>query len=187
MLLFTFRGNKEKTTKCILQPFFPFWCFVVYLRSKHPSCLSRRLSFILPGTLIFICEYGSSDGLSNLSWINHPFVGKGMYVNGRLPGEGNIPPIKKKNKFWEELITYFPWYDTGHIENEASNNSSVVASVFVTAVTFLPLPSNNRGIFTEPLPSNDREIFTEPLPSNDGIFTESLPSNDWGDLYRAVA
>jgi hypothetical protein len=24
MLLFTFRGNKEKTTKCILQPFFPF-------------------------------------------------------------------------------------------------------------------------------------------------------------------
>jgi hypothetical protein len=25
-------------------------------------------------------------------------------------------------KFWEELIAYFPWYDTGHIENDASNN-----------------------------------------------------------------
>jgi hypothetical protein len=40
-------------------------------------------------------------------------------------------------KFWEELIAYFPWYDTGHIENDASNNSSVVACVFVTGVMFL--------------------------------------------------
>jgi hypothetical protein len=41
-------------------------------------------------------------------------------------------------KFWEELIAYFPWYDTGHIENDASNDSSVVACAFVTAVRFLP-------------------------------------------------
>jgi hypothetical protein len=41
-------------------------------------------------------------------------------------------------KFWEKRIAYFPWYDTGHIENDASNNSSIVACVFVTAVTFLP-------------------------------------------------
>jgi hypothetical protein len=41
-------------------------------------------------------------------------------------------------KFWEELMAYFPFYDTGHIENDASNNSSIVACVFVTAVTFLP-------------------------------------------------
>jgi hypothetical protein len=41
-------------------------------------------------------------------------------------------------KFWEELIAYFPWYDTGHIENDASNNSSIVGCAFVTAVTFLP-------------------------------------------------
>jgi hypothetical protein len=41
-------------------------------------------------------------------------------------------------KFWELLIVYFPWYDTGHIENDESNNSSIVACVFVTAVTFLP-------------------------------------------------
>jgi hypothetical protein len=49
-----------------------------------------------------------------------------MYVNG------------KNKKFWEELMAYFPWYDTGHIENDASNNSSIIARVFVTAVTFLP-------------------------------------------------
>jgi hypothetical protein len=42
---------------------------------------------------------------------------------------------KKNKKFWEELIAYFPWYDTGHIENDASNNSSLLACVFVTAVT----------------------------------------------------
>jgi hypothetical protein len=43
----------------------------------------------------------------------------------------------KYKKFWEELITYFPWYDTGHIENDTSNNSSIVACVFVTTVMFL--------------------------------------------------
>jgi hypothetical protein len=45
---------------------------------------------------------------------------------------------KVNKKLWEELITYFPWYDTGQIENDASNNSSIVACVFVTAVIFLP-------------------------------------------------
>jgi hypothetical protein len=34
-------------------------------------------------------------------------------------------------------IACFPWYDKGHIEN-ATNNSSIVACVFVTVVTFLP-------------------------------------------------
>jgi hypothetical protein len=34
-------------------------------------------------------------------------------------------------------MAYFPRYDTGHIENDASKNSSIVACVFVTAVTFL--------------------------------------------------
>jgi hypothetical protein len=42
-----------------------------------------------------------------------------------------------KKKFWEEVIAYFPSYDAGHIENDASNNSSIVACVFVTAVRCL--------------------------------------------------
>jgi hypothetical protein len=42
-------------------------------------------------------------------------------------------------KFWEDLNAYFPGYDRGHIENDASNNSSTVPCVFVTAVTFLPI------------------------------------------------
>jgi hypothetical protein len=53
------------------------------------------------------------------------------FQTGYLKGTTN-------KKFWEELIAYFPWCDTGHIENDASNNSSIVACVFVTAVTFLP-------------------------------------------------
>jgi hypothetical protein len=50
------------------------------------------------------------------------------------------PPDKLNinQKFWEELIAYFPWYDMDCIENDVSNNSSIVACVFVTAVTFLP-------------------------------------------------
>jgi hypothetical protein len=62
-------------------------------------------------------------------------------------------------KFWEEIIAYFPSYDTDRIENDASNNFSIVACVrwrsnFLTE----PLPSNDRGILTEPLPSNDKGI-----------------------------
>jgi hypothetical protein len=48
-------------------------------------------------------------------------------------------------------------------------------------VSIEPLPSNDRGIFTDPLPTNDRGTFTEPLRGNDtGIPTEPLPSNDRG-------
>jgi hypothetical protein len=50
----------------------------------------------------------------------------------------SAPDFNLNKKFWEELIAYFPSYDTGHIENNASNNSSSVACLFVTAVTFLP-------------------------------------------------
>jgi hypothetical protein len=71
-------------------------------------------------------------------------------------GEGR--DVLYNKTFSEELIAYFPWYDTGHIENDATNNSSIVACAFITAVTFLPsrCSSNDKGIFTEPLPSNDR-------------------------------
>jgi hypothetical protein len=41
-------------------------------------------------------------------------------------------------KFWEDLIAYFPRYDTDHIDNDASKSSSTVACVFVAAVKFLP-------------------------------------------------
>jgi hypothetical protein len=70
------------------------------------------------------CIRGSFDALNDvvIPALNYPCV----------------PEVTINKKFWEELIAYFPWYDTGHIENDASNNSSVVACVLVTAVTFLP-------------------------------------------------
>jgi hypothetical protein len=42
------------------------------------------------------------------------------------------------NKMQVDRVAYLPWYDTGHIKNDTSNNSSIVACVFITAVTFLP-------------------------------------------------
>jgi hypothetical protein len=39
-------------------------------------------------------------------------------------------------KFWEELIAYFLWYDTGHIENDTSNNYSIGACLFVPRYRF---------------------------------------------------
>jgi hypothetical protein len=72
--------------------------------------------------------------------------------------------------FWEELIAYFPYYDTGHIENEESKIFSILACVIVNAVTFLTtrylatagafLPSRcqatMKGIFIEQWLSNDK-------------------------------
>jgi hypothetical protein len=43
-----------------------------------------------------------------------------------IPG---VVKITFNKKFWEELIAYFSWYDTGHIENDASKNSSIFACV----------------------------------------------------------
>jgi hypothetical protein len=46
--------------------------------------------------------------------------------------------IIKYKTFWEELIAYVPRYDTDRVENDVCNNDSIVACVFVTAVTFPP-------------------------------------------------
>jgi hypothetical protein len=46
--------------------------------------------------------------------------------------------IKLNKKLWGEIIAYLPWYDMDRIENEASNNHSIVACAFVAAVTTLP-------------------------------------------------
>jgi hypothetical protein len=115
-----------------------------------------------------------------------------------MPATENVVKYLKRNKkFRQELIDYFPWYDTGHIENDASNNSIVVC-VFVTALTFLPnsclativrflpsrclttisryLPSRclaTIGGLTEPLLTNDKAISTGPLPSNDRRYTQT--------------
>jgi hypothetical protein len=45
---------------------------------------------------------------------------------------------KINEKFWEELMAYSPWYDMDRIENDVSNNTFIVARVFVTAAKFLP-------------------------------------------------
>jgi hypothetical protein len=41
-------------------------------------------------------------------------------------------------KFWEELIAYFPLIRHGQHKIDVSNNSVIVASVFISAVKLLP-------------------------------------------------
>jgi hypothetical protein len=69
-------------------------------------------------------------------FLPNPFQCIYIHLCSRLTDTNLKDHINKK--FLEERIDYFPRYDTGHIENDALNNSSVVACVFVTAVTFLP-------------------------------------------------
>jgi hypothetical protein len=66
-----------------------------------------------------------------------PFVSSRMWFSSVVDSVVGKLYLSVNKKFWEELIAYFPWYDTSHIENFASN-SSIVAFVFVTSVTFLP-------------------------------------------------
>jgi hypothetical protein len=80
--------------------------------------------------VIIFYKFGSSNCLNQ--WFSN---GAPQEVARCAP---NIIKEYFNKKFWEELMAYFPWHDTGHIENDASNNSSTVAWVFVTAVTFLP-------------------------------------------------
>jgi hypothetical protein len=87
---------------------------------------TKRLPFLLQPTLLNIFEYASlSDGEADFKFIIR-----------MLPD--SIFNIRLNKKFWEELIAYFPRYDTGHIGKDASNNSSTVACAFVTTRTFLP-------------------------------------------------
>jgi hypothetical protein len=95
------------------------------------------------------------------------------------PENGSNRFGRKSNKFSEELITTFLWYDTGSIENDASNNFSFVARVFVTAVTFLLsrfLASKGVIHITETLPSNDREVHIQTHRLIGGVY-EVLRSN----------
>jgi hypothetical protein len=59
------------------------------------------------------------------------------------------------------------------IENDASNNSSILACTRISCRTELvtqPLPSNYRGNFTEPLPSSDTGIHMETHTMIGGIY-----------------
>jgi hypothetical protein len=46
--------------------------------------------------------------------------------------------IEDTKTFWEETIAYFPLTLYERKENDVPQNSSIVACVFVAAVTFLP-------------------------------------------------
>jgi arginine/ornithine N-succinyltransferase beta subunit len=54
-------------------------------------------------------------------------------------------------KFWEELIAYFPSYDTDHTQNDAPMFTHCCDKVFIKLLL-------NNEIFTELLPSNKRGI-----------------------------
>jgi hypothetical protein len=77
---------------------------------------------------------------------------KGYVIWGSHSGEDWIPA---ESYIKQEV----PWHNTGHIEHDAPNNSSIVTCVFITAVKFLPSRylAMIGGYFTEPLPSNDKE------------------------------
>jgi hypothetical protein len=72
-------------------------------------------------------------------------------------------PLIKNKKFWEELITYFLWYDVNRIQHDASNNSSIVECVLVAGVKFLPsrcLATLGRYTYRQ---TDERDLWSTPL------------------------
>jgi hypothetical protein len=49
-----------------------------------------------------------------------------------------LSTLHKNKRFWEELIAYFLWFDADRIEKDAPYNYSIVACIFVPAITFSP-------------------------------------------------
>jgi hypothetical protein len=73
--------------------------------------------------------------------------------------EGTEGRTQRNKKFWEELMIYFPWYDTDRTENDASNNSFIVAYVFVATVMFLP----SRCLVTIATQTDGRDVWSTSL------------------------
>lgn len=57
--------------------------------------------------------------------------------------DGRIASYGHQERSWSRLpninkkFSHFPWHDKEHIRTDASNNSSIIASVFVAVVTLL--------------------------------------------------
>jgi hypothetical protein len=132
----------------VLQALQPAWCPKSWDQENISTILNNSPFYYVP-VLMFnvynlytqaattVCRgYGSapSNGPNRV----------GFYFNLIMAAETVSETLCFCNhkKFWKELIAYFPWYDTGHIENDSSNN--------VGNVSTEPLASNDSGIFTEP-------------------------------------
>jgi hypothetical protein len=106
-------ANGLRTLHCMTSPWtLELICWVI----KQPGFDSRQRL------------WGSPSSLSNeyRRFFSRGYSGRGEKLTTHL------------RLVRQKLIAYFSWYNTGNIENDASNNSSIVACVFVTAVTFLP-------------------------------------------------
>jgi hypothetical protein len=112
----------------------PFSFNALHLSCEADNSKTKRSTILVKVNHLFIyCIF--NDAVSSSSYIAD--VAKLRFASRIRLLWTPVPLAKKKEKFWKELVPYFPWYDTGHIGNDESNNYSIIACVFVTAVTFL--------------------------------------------------
>jgi hypothetical protein len=111
---------------------------VSFLQVLIPK-LCLRFSF-LPCVLHVSPSHPPSFYNPNLTWTAHIMKLKTSRRGGRK--RGCHMNFWKKIKVEQDVLggtnRLLSWYDTDRIENEASNNSSIIARVFVAAGTGLP-------------------------------------------------
>jgi hypothetical protein len=95
------------------------------LKFREDNCpLEAQHSLIYPDILLIDSSFGKDFRKCN--------------TKDDREGQHSIRTLQQwKQEVLGRTNRIFSWYDTGHIEYDASNNSSIVACVFVTAVTFL--------------------------------------------------
>jgi hypothetical protein len=116
--------------------------------SRVNSCWSSPAqSFFVPSParlmtifyyLTILPSWNNTCNIQNLLSIGSQF--EVSHCQDSMPGSTRfIPDSAVKNEewisrncvFWQGLIVYFLSYDTGRIENDASNNSCIVSCVFL--------------------------------------------------------
>jgi hypothetical protein len=115
------------------------WRYQELQRRRQQGWPNPRDTITIPTINIYIyCRNVPFNRYSN-TYTECPQIPYTIYWNNSNFYFLRLLALFWNKKFWEEVIAYFPSYDTSHIENDASKNSSIVMCVFVTAVTFLPI------------------------------------------------
>jgi hypothetical protein len=164
--------NLSLAAGCSLYWYWLFLCLLFWRRFIYASWFEYRLPPDAPGWLVHPLS-GDSLFRCRTEWVDYLFILENVHCKWKLVwysvlvcyianvsyggitilrnywgfGLCSSSGILKKSK---ELIAYIPRYDTGHLEDDTSNNSPIVACVFVTAVTFLLSLCLARGLLPSP-------------------------------------
>jgi hypothetical protein len=106
----------------------------VWKRTQSLTAVARSVCYCLQIFISWIVSFPA------LSWVGLNKLGRQARISGlnMLSPRFSNCEITWRNKSGKNYWPTFLWYDTDHTENDASDNSSIVACVFIATGTCLP-------------------------------------------------